>query len=109
MGKSKGRQIDRQRMPEQDPQARARNFREVNLGLSEEAAVREAQRCLQCKNRKCVDGCPVGVEIPEFIAKVAEGDFAAAAETLKRSNALPAICGRVCPQETSARPSASGA
>ena len=92
--------IERTEMPEQDPRVRAGNFQEVNLGLSPEAAMREAQRCLQCKNRKCVEGCPVEVDIPEFIAKVAEGDFAAAAEILKRTNALPAICGRVCPQET---------
>jgi len=92
--------IERVRMPEQDATQRAGNFEEVNLGLAEAAAVREAQRCLQCKNRKCVEGCPVEVDIPEFIAKVAESDFAAAFEVLKRTNALPAMCGRVCPQET---------
>ncbi len=91
--------IERVRMPERNPAERAKNFREVNLGLDESAAVREAQRCLQCKNRQCVRGCPVEVDIPEFIAKVAEGDFAAAAEILTRTNALPAVCGRVCPQE----------
>lgn len=91
--------IERVKMPEQDPAERAGNFLEVNLGLSEAAAVREAQRCLQCKNRQCVRGCPVEVDIPEFIAKVAQGDFAAAAEILFRTNTLPAVCGRVCPQE----------
>ena len=91
--------IERAKMPERDPAERSRSFEEVNLGLNEAAAVREAQRCLQCKNRKCVEGCPVRVDIPEFLAKVAEGDFAAAAEILKRENYLPGICGRVCPQE----------
>ena len=91
--------IERVKMPERDPGERSRNFREVNLGLGEAAAIREAQRCLQCKDRKCVEGCPVGVDIPEFIAKVAEGEFAAAADILKQANYLPGICGRVCPQE----------
>jgi len=92
-------QIDRARMREQDPAARSRNFEEVNLGLPEEVAVREARRCLRCKNPKCVEGCPVRVKIPEFIARVAERDFAGAADILKATNALPGICGRVCPQE----------
>ncbi len=92
--------IERVRMPEQDPRRRAGNFKEVNRGLGAAEAVREARRCLQCKNRKCVEGCPVGVDIPGFVGKVAEGDFAAAAGILKRTNALPGICGRVCPQET---------
>ena len=92
--------IERVHMPEQHAQERSRNFSEVNLGLDETLAVREAQRCLQCKKRKCVEGCPVRVSIPEFIAKLAEGDFAGAAEMLQRDNALPAVCGRVCPQET---------
>ncbi len=92
--------IDRVDMPEQNPTDRSGDFREVNLGLAERAAVREAQRCLRCKNRKCVDGCPVQVEIPEFVTQVAEGDFAGAADTLRRTNALPGVCGRVCPQET---------
>jgi glutamate synthase (NADPH/NADH) small chain len=92
--------IERVHMPEQDSSQRAANFSEVNLGLAEAAAIREAQRCLQCKNRKCVEGCPVRVDIPEFIAKVAQGDFAGAAEILQRRNVLPAVCGRVCPQET---------
>jgi len=92
--------IERATMPEQDAAARSGNFGEVNLGLSPDAAVREAQRCLQCKNRPCVAACPVAVDIPEFVAAVADGDFAAAARVLKRTNALPAVCGRVCPQET---------
>ncbi|MFA5515981.1 MAG: NADPH-dependent glutamate synthase [Desulfuromonadales bacterium] len=92
--------IDRVNMPEQDATARSRNFAEVNLGLSEEQAIREARRCLQCKNRQCVAGCPVRVSIPEFIDRLAAGDLPAAARLLQRDNALPAVCGRVCPQET---------
>ena len=91
--------IGRTSMPEQDPLVRATNFKEVNLGLGEAAAVREAQRCIECKHRPCVAGCPVRVRIPEFLARVAEGDFAAAAEILRADNALPATTGRVCPQE----------
>ena len=91
--------IDRVRMPEQSAGDRVTTFTEVNLGLGEQVAVREAQRCLECKARPCVAGCPVNVHIPEFIAKVAQGDFAAAAEILRRDNALPATTGRVCPQE----------
>ncbi|MEJ2699154.1 MAG: NADPH-dependent glutamate synthase [Desulfuromonadales bacterium] len=91
--------IERVKMPEQDPTARSRNFEEVNLGLTEEQAIREANRCLQCKSRQCVAGCPVRVSIPEFIAKLAEGNLPEAARILQRDNALPAVCGRVCPQE----------
>ena len=87
-------------MPEQDPQVRARNFQEVTLGYTEEMAVEEAGRCLGCKNPKCVEGCPVNVRIPEFIAKVRERDFKAAYEIITSTNALPALSGRVCPQET---------
>ena len=87
-------------MPEQDPKVRARNFQEVTLGYTEEMAVEEAGRCLNCKNPKCVEGCPVNVRIPEFIAKVKEGDFQAAYEIITSTNALPALSGRVCPQET---------
>ena len=87
-------------MPEQDPQVRARNFQEVTLGYTEEMAVEEAGRCLNCKNPKCVEGCPVNVRIPEFIAKVRERDFKAAYEIITSTNALPALSGRVCPQET---------
>jgi len=91
--------IPRVEMPEQDPAARAACFLEVNLGLGDSAAIQEANRCLQCKNRPCIEGCPVGVRIPEFLEKVAEGDFAAAAAILREDNALPATTGRVCPQE----------
>ncbi len=87
-------------MPEQDPKVRARNFEEVTLGYTEEMAINEANRCLRCKNPKCVEGCPVNVRIPEFIGKVADGDFKAAYEIITSTNALPALSGRVCPQET---------
>ena len=86
-------------MPEQDPQVRARNFDEVALGYSEEQAVAEANRCLNCRNPLCRTGCPVSVRIPEFIAKVVERDFDAAYDILTSTNSLPAVCGRVCPQE----------
>jgi glutamate synthase (NADPH/NADH) small chain len=94
------RAIPRQKMPEQPPEERVRNFREVPHGLSEEAARLEALRCLECKNPKCIALCPVEVDIPGFIRLVAEGDYAAAVRKVKETNALPAICGRVCPQET---------
>ena len=87
-------------MPEQDPQVRARNFKEVALGYTAEMAIEEANRCLGCKNPKCVEGCPVNVRIPEFIGKVQEGDFKAAYEIVTSTNALPALSGRVCPQES---------
>ncbi len=87
-------------MPSQDPVQRARNFDEVTLGYSEEAVVAEAKRCLQCKNAPCRRGCPVEVDIPAFIALVAKRDFAGAIKKLKEKNALPAVCGRVCPQES---------
>ncbi len=86
-------------MPEQDPKVRARNFQEVTLGYTKEMAMEEATRCLNCKNKPCVSGCPVGVRIPEFIEKVKDGDFFAAYDIIKSTNALPAVCGRVCPQE----------
>jgi glutamate synthase (NADPH) small chain len=92
--------IPRQPMPEQDPRARATNFNEVALGYSARTARLEASRCLQCKNPQCVKGCPVGVDIPGFLKHIAEGQFDQAAARLKETNALPAICGRVCPQET---------
>ena len=85
---------------EQDPKVRATNFEEVCLGYNEEEAVAEARRCLQCKNARCMKGCPVSIDIPGFIKEVAEGNFAEAARVIARSSALPAICGRVCPQET---------
>ena len=91
--------IGRVSMPERDPVVRSRTFDEVNLGLSVESAIREAQRCLQCKGRQCVGGCPVMVSIPEFIGALAEGDLLRAATILHHDNALPAVCGRVCPQE----------
>ncbi|MBN1903137.1 NADPH-dependent glutamate synthase [Candidatus Sumerlaeota bacterium] len=91
--------IPRQDMPKQIPKVRAKNFDEVALGYSEETAVIEARRCLQCKNKPCVAGCPVEIDIPAFILKIRERDFKAAAKILKDKNALPAICGRVCPQE----------
>ena len=87
-------------MPEQDPNVRNHNFEEVALGYTEELAIEEATRCLECKNRPCVAGCPVNVEIPDFISRIKEGDFEGAYATLKESNALPAVCGRVCPQES---------
>jgi glutamate synthase (NADPH/NADH) small chain len=86
-------------MPEQEPAVRARNFNEVALGYTDDQAKTEAARCLGCKSSPCVAGCPVNVRIPEFIARVADGDFSGAAEIVMASNALPAICGRVCPQE----------
>jgi glutamate synthase (NADPH/NADH) small chain len=92
--------IERQKMHEQNPEARAQNFDEVNLGLPEQLALLEARRCLQCKNAKCISGCPVLVDIPRFINFVAEGNLRAAAESLLGDNALPAVTGRVCPQET---------
>ncbi len=91
--------IHRQSMPEQAPQDRARNFEEVPFGYSEETAMLEASRCLKCKKPRCVTGCPVNVDIPGFIALVEEGKFIEAAMKVKEQNALPAVCGRVCPQE----------
>jgi len=86
-------------MPEQDEVLRRENFDEVALGYTEEMAIEEAKRCLNCKNMLCRTGCPVNVRIPEFIAKVAEGDFFSAYEIITSTNSLPAVCGRVCPQE----------
>ena len=86
-------------MPEQDPNVRNKNFEEVALGYTKETALDEAQRCLHCKNSPCVTGCPVNVHIPDFIAKVTAGDFEGAYEEIKLTNSLPAVCGRVCPQE----------
>jgi len=91
---------ERQEMPRQSPKERARNFSEVALGYTPELALAEAERCLQCKKPLCVTGCPVGVKIPEFILAVPEGDMLRAVRELKAKNNLPAICGRVCPQET---------
>jgi len=91
--------IPRQAMPEQAPEDRARNFEEVPYGYSKETAMLEASRCLKCKKPRCVAGCPVGVDIPGFISLVQEGKFIEAALKVKEQNALPAVCGRVCPQE----------
>jgi glutamate synthase (NADPH/NADH) small chain len=86
-------------MPEQPADVRVRNFFEVPLGYTADMAMVEAERCLQCRKPGCVDGCPVNVDIPTFLGQVTKGDFAAAARVVKRTNALPAVCGRVCPQE----------
>ena len=88
------------KMPEQDPLIRNKNFYEVSLGYTEEMAIAEAKRCLNCKNRPCVSGCPVNVKIPEFISLVAEGKFIDAYKVINETNSLPAVCGRVCPQES---------
>lgn len=92
--------IERVHMAELPADDRSKNFEEVNLGLTQDQALSEAQRCLQCKNRDCVAGCPVGVSIPEFIDALASEDLPRAAQILRGDNALPAVCGRVCPQET---------
>jgi len=92
--------IPRQRMPEQDPEERAHNFNEVPQGYTPGQAGAEALRCIQCKNPACVQGCPVEVDIPGFISLVVQGDFISAARRIKDTNALPAVCGRVCPQES---------
>lgn len=95
----KKEKIPRQAMPEQEPAVRARNFEEVPFGYTEETAKLEAARCLSCKKPACVEGCPVSVDIPSFIALIKEGDFTGACRKLWEKNALPAVCGRVCPQE----------
>ena len=87
-------------MPTQAPEVRAHNFSEVALGYSEETAIQEALRCLHCKHMPCVTGCPVNIHIPDFIAKIKEGDFEGAYQVIQQSSSLPAVCGRVCPQET---------
>ena len=86
-------------MPTLDPEVRAHSFEEVTLGYSEEAAISEAMRCLNCKTMPCTEGCPVKIHIPEFISKIKEGDFEGAYEVISKSSSLPAVCGRVCPQE----------
>lgn len=91
--------LEKVKMPEQDPKERARNFKEVTLGYTKEMAMEEASRCLNCKNKPCVAGCPVGVKIPEFISEIAEGNIENAYEIITSTNSLPAVCGRVCPQE----------
>ena len=97
--KEKKEKIPRQPMPEQEPKVRAKNFEEVPFGYSPEIAMREASRCIQCKNPGCMTGCPVEIDIPAFINRVKEGDFQGAIAKIKEKNALPAVCGRVCPQE----------
>ena len=92
--------LKRNAMPTQDAKVRAHNFNEVATGYTEEMAIDEAMRCLNCKNMPCVDGCPVKIHIPEFIAKIKEGDFEGAYQIISKSSSLPAVCGRVCPQET---------
>ena len=91
--------LKRNAMPSQDAQVRAHNFDEVALGYTEEMAINEANRCLNCANMPCVSGCPVQIHIPEFIAKIKEGDFESAYQIISKSSSLPAVCGRVCPQE----------
>lgn len=92
--------IDRVPVREQDPKVRATNFEEVCFGYNKEEAMLEASRCLHCKNPRCVSACPVGLKIPDFIAKVVEGDIQGAAAVIAEDSSLPAVCGRVCPQET---------
>ena len=91
--------IERQEMPSQDPKERIRNMNEVALGYTENMARAEALRCLDCKNKPCVEGCPVSIDIPSFIREVAKGDYKKAYDVISASSILPAICGRVCPQE----------
>jgi glutamate synthase (NADPH/NADH) small chain len=90
---------EKYKMPEQDPKKRIRNFNEVPLGYDAETAINEAKRCIQCKNRPCTKGCPVEIDIPEFIKEIAKGDFGKAVDVLKSKTSLPAVCGRVCPYE----------
>ena len=92
--------LEKQKMPELAPDVRNKNFEEVALGYTAEQAVEEAERCLQCKHKPCVSGCPVQIDIPAFIAKIKERDFEGAYQIISASSALPAVCGRVCPQET---------
>ena len=90
----------RTKLREQDPQLRSCNFQEVSLGFDLQEAQTEAQRCLHCKNPRCVAACPVGIDIPGFISKIKEGDIPGAASIIAQDSSLPAVCGRVCPQET---------
>jgi glutamate synthase (NADPH/NADH) small chain len=96
----KGNKVPRHKMPEQSARRRVTNFEEVPKGFSPETAIAEAARCLQCKKPFCVDGCPVNIDIPGFVGLIAQGKFAEATMKLKEQTALPAVCGRVCPQET---------
>jgi glutamate synthase (NADPH/NADH) small chain len=97
--KVKKEKIPRVSMPEQEPEIRARNFLEVPTGYTEEMAMTEAQRCLQCKKPGCVAGCPVEIDIPGFIQLIKDGDFTKSIRHIWQKNSLPAVCGRVCPQE----------
>ena len=92
--------ILRHEMPAQDPNIRRQNYEEVATGFDEKSAVEEAQRCIQCKKPLCMDGCPVAIRIPQFLAEVAKGEFGKAVEVIRETNSLPAVCGRVCPQES---------
>ena len=85
---------------EQEPEVRAKNFEEVCLGYTEEEAMAEAARCFNCKNAKCIQGCPVSINIPAFIQEILKGDIEGASDVIAQSSSLPAVCGRVCPQET---------
>ncbi len=96
---ARNQQLHKTSMPEQEPLVRAGNFDEVAYGYTVEMAQNEATRCLQCKNHPCMDGCPVQVQIPNFIAQIVSGEFESAYQTIRETNALPAVCGRVCPQE----------
>ncbi len=97
--KKEKQKISRQKMPEQEPEVRAKNFKEVPLGYTPDLAQLESSRCLQCKKPKCIEGCPVEIDIPAFVKLISEGDYTGAARKLKERNSLPAVCGRVCPQE----------
>lgn len=92
--------MQRREMPKQEPQIRRQNFDEVAFGYPEKLALEEASRCLNCKKPQCVDGCPVGIHIPEFIQCIVRGDYQQGIQIIKESNCLPAVCGRVCPQES---------
>ena len=92
--------LNKNPMPTQEASVRAHNFNEVATGYTDEMAIDEANRCLNCKNMPCVAGCPVNIHVPKFIAKIKEGDFEAAYQIISKSSSLPAVCGRVCPQET---------
>ena len=92
--------LEKNPMPIQDPIERGHNFKEVALGYTEEIALDEAERCLNCRNPRCVEGCPVNIHIPEFITKIKEKDYEGAYNVISLSSSLPAVCGRVCPQET---------
>ena len=96
------------KMAEQDPVIRSKNMKEVALGYTREEAIEEAKRCLECKHKPCVSGCPVNVQIPEFIKLIAEDNIEAAYNKIKETNSLPAVCGRVCPRKISVKNCASG-